>query len=113
MKTIEKINFQLFEMLDETVANPRDSFDAWKTCFDPMASFDFLLEHGIQFLVVVDVHLLSNANLLLLTKLTPEVDFTFIFTRSFYVSRSQKHSNSVKLSVSFCAFGIGARKSYS
>jgi len=34
----------------------------------------------------------------------PGVDFTNIFTSSFYTRSSQKHNNSVKLSVSFYAF---------
>ncbi len=34
------------------------------------------------------------------------------FTISFYASRSRKHKNSFKLSVSFCNFGIFGRKSW-
>jgi hypothetical protein len=36
----------------------------------------------------------------------PGVDLTNLFTRSFYVGRSQKREKSVKLSVSFCTFGV-------
>jgi len=43
---------------------------------------------------------------------TTDVDFTNMFTRSFYAGRSLKGKNSVKLSVSFCAFGIFADKSF-
>jgi len=41
------------------------------------------------------------------------VDFTNMFRCSLYSLRSQKWKNSVKLSVSFCAFGICARKALS
>jgi len=40
------------------------------------------------------------------------LDFTKMFIQSFYKRRSQKHKNSVKLSVSFCALGISVRKSF-
>ncbi len=43
--------------------------------------------------------------------LIPGVNFTNMFTSSFYLCRSQKRKNSVKSSVSFCAFGICAHKS--
>ncbi len=43
--------------------------------------------------------------------ITPGVDFTNIFMYSFYARSSQKRKNSVKLSVSFYAFGIYERKS--
>jgi len=39
------------------------------------------------------------------------LDFTNIFTWSFYARSSQKRKNSVKSSVSFYAFGIYRRKS--
>jgi len=38
------------------------------------------------------------------------VDFTNIFTQSFYARRSQKHKNTVMSSMSFCAFGICPQK---
>ncbi len=40
------------------------------------------------------------------------VDLTNIFTSSFYAHRSQKCKNSVKTSISFCAYGICMRKSF-
>jgi len=45
------------------------------------------------------------------TDLRLGVDFTTIFTLNFYVHRSQKRKNTVKSSVSFCAFGAFAQKS--
>jgi len=39
--------------------------------------------------------------------------FTNMFMSSFYAHRSQNRKNSVTASVSFCAFGICARKSWS
>ncbi len=48
-----------------------------------------------------------------LMKLTPGLSFTNIFTNSFYACSSQKCQNSVKLSVTFYAFGIYWRKSCS
>jgi len=47
------------------------------------------------------------------TQLLPGVDFTYMFTRSFYVRISQKRKNSVELSVCFCAFVIYAVKAAS
>jgi len=41
----------------------------------------------------------------------PGVDFTNIFTQSYYMHSSQKRKNSVKSWVSFYAFGIYVRKS--
>jgi len=49
----------------------------------------------------------------LLMKLTLGLSFTNTFMYSFYALSSQKRKNSVKLSVSFCAFGIYWRKSCS
>jgi len=46
-----------------------------------------------------------------LVKLTPGIDFINIFTRSFYTYKSPQPKNSIKLSVSFYAFGIYVRKS--
>jgi len=52
---------------------------------------------------------------------TRNVAFSFVaymsrfhqhFMGSFYTQRSQNHKNSVKLSVSFCTFGICERKSF-
>jgi hypothetical protein len=40
------------------------------------------------------------------TRWRPEVNFSNMFIRSFYVSRSQKRKNSVKLSVPFCTLGM-------
>jgi len=39
------------------------------------------------------------------------VDYTNMFMHIFYVRRSQKRKNSVKLSLSFCALGIFGHKS--
>jgi hypothetical protein len=41
-----------------------------------------------------------------LMKLTPRVNVTNLFRHSFLARKSQKCKNSVKLSISFCAFGI-------
>ncbi len=49
--------------------------------------------------------LIASANLIVVV-LTYGVDFTNMFTPSFYTCRSQKNKNSNKLSISFCAFGI-------
>jgi len=41
----------------------------------------------------------------MLMKLTPGVNFTKMFMKSFYAQRSQKRKNSVKPAVASCAFG--------
>jgi hypothetical protein len=46
-------------------------------------------------------------------KLTPGVNFTNIFTSSFYSNISQKHKRDSLVISAFCAFGICARKSCS
>ncbi len=52
----------------------------------------------------------NNISAKMLVKLTKGVDFTNMFTKSFYLWRSQNRKKIVKSSGSFCAFGICALK---
>jgi len=77
-----------------------------RTAFTPVAPKSVRIQSSCQYLFTLLGSTGSKAAGRTLMKWTPGLNFTNIFTYSFYARSSQKRKNLIKLSVSFYAFGI-------